>query len=334
MTTRTELTLRRLGALADRPSRLVDYLREPRDFVVGGPTANRLGLQIARTVIDHALWTVRRTMVPESIRDAYETIERDGIVVIPNFLPEEQLNAVLAEVENSRRAHASRYKTEPFGENLLSEQLLVTDWPDDYPTLCAALRDNAFLLSLASAVARRPMTFRPHMHVQVIHKPDASAPHEDHNEAQFLHTDRHYPFVKAFFYLDDVDEQSAPYTFVPGSHVINWQRLKYEYELSIRVSRNRRQFDQRDRRADQAELHRYVYEIATKLMAANGWREKPIVGRRNTLIVSNNQGLHRRGDFISGRSRLSVNLDYKYLESPAHKLYPVLKRLPPRLTGI
>jgi hypothetical protein len=81
-------------------------------------------------------------------------------------------------------------------------------------------------------------------------------------------------------------------------------------------------------------VHRRVYEeIARRLRRDADLIETPLVGRANTLIVSNNQGLHRRGPFEGSRQRVSVNLDYKYLESTAHTLYPILRLLPERLVG-
>lgn len=328
------MQLGKVRVLAERPSRLVDYFREPRDIVVGGHLANRLGLQVMRTCVDHLIWSARRAEVDDEIRDAYETMSQDGVVVIPNFLPQEAFDAVKREFEATRTgAHRDRYKPESFGDNLVSEQLLVTDWPSDYTAHMRYLRDNPFLLKLASAVARRGMSFKPHLYTQVVYKPEPTKPHVDYNTAQFLHTDRHYPFVKAFFYLVDVDEKNAPYTFVPRSHKITGARLRYEYELSLRISKNRKNFDRRDDLAGQVDLHRRVYQVANRLRESDRLMEIPMMGKANTLIVSNNQGLHRRGDFEGDQPRVSVNLDYKYLESPAHRLYPVLKHLPASFRG-
>jgi hypothetical protein len=327
--------LPKLQTLVERPSRLIDVLREPRDLVIGSHLANKLGLQVARTCLDHALWTARRAEVPDAIRAAYDTVTRDGVVVIPDFLPEETFAQLRAEYDASREGPLrGKYSVDRFGDNLASEQLCLTDWPEHFPVACGALRDSPVLLGLASAIARRRMSFRPHMMAQYIHTPDATREGVDFNEAQYLHSDRHYPFVKAFFYLVDVDEENAPYTFVPGSHAVDLPRLKYEYELSLRISKDRERFNRRsDRDATTAALHEQVYEVATALMRERGLREVPMTGRANTLILSNNIGLHRRGDYRGNRPRISINLDYKYLESTVHHLYPILKHLPEKLVG-
>ncbi len=85
--------------------------------------------------------------------------------------------------------------------------------------------------------------------------------------------------------------------------------------------------------ASESDLHRRIYETAVTLMRERGLSEKPVVGKANTLILSNNIGLHRRGDYHSNRPRISINLDYKYLESTIHHFYPILKHLPPKLIG-
>lgn len=327
------LRIEKLKVLAQRPSRLVDLLREPRDFVIGGPVANALGLQVARTCVDYVRWASRAVPVSDRVAPALKTITRDGIVVIPDFLPKEDFEELKREYEDSRSDVTSGYKRMQFGENLVSEQLMVTDFPDRYPAHIRHLRDNPFLLELASAVTRRELSFKPHVHTQVVFKPDTSLPHVDHNEAKYLHTDRHFHFVKAFFYMADVDENTAPYTYVPGSHAITLARLRYEHQLGMRVAKNRRDMKHGAVTEAASDIHREIYEIGSELMEKMGLTEKPITGRANTLIVSNNQGLHRRGDYIGPNPRITVNLDYKYLESPAHRLYPLLKHLPRQLVG-
>lgn len=325
--------LAKLSVVRQRPSRIVDYFREPRSLVIGGAVANRLGLQVARLCLEDVAWHARRERVSETVREAYDVMTRDGILVVRDFLPTVEFEGVLAEFEKSRsEAQLPRYKVRMFGDNYVDEQLPITDWAEDYPHTIRAFRDNPFILRLVSAVTRRDISYRPLIALQYLRKPEPDSPHTDYDDAQCSHTDRHYNFVKAFFYLRDVTEADAPYTYVPGSHRTTLARAEYEYDLSLRYVRaeaGRVSNGSRMAPAVQSQLERarQIYADSDVLVAKMGLKEVPICGKANTLIISNNKGLHRRGEMRSGRPRVSINLDFKYLESMAHHLYPVFKYL-------
>ena len=131
--------------------------------------------------------------------------------------------------------------------------------------------------------------------------------------------------VKAFFYLNDVDEDNAPYPYARGSHKVDAARLRYEYEYSLAYVRARSASYARS--TSQLEMDRELSVLAESYMTRIGAKTESLVGKANTLIVSNNIGFHKRGEMRSGRPRITVNIDYKYLESPAQHLYPILRHL-------
>jgi hypothetical protein len=319
------MILRKLETLRARPYRIADVLREPRQMVVGGTVLNAMGLQVARACKDRALWLARRARVTERVRSAYDVIERDGVVVIPNFLPEEQFQAVRDDYESSASDPART--TVPFGDNFACSEVFVSDLLDRFPRTNGALRDNDFLLDLAAAVSRRRRTYKPPVSFFTVYKPNGDEPHVDLDYNQFAHADRHYAFIKAFLYLDDVDEANAPFSYAKGSHKLNAARLRFEYEYSVRYTRVRRKGY--DRTPNELFANASLRDCADRLMNATRSPCLPIVGKANTLIVANNQGFHKRGEMRSSRPRATVNIDFKYLESPAQWMYPVLRHLYP-----
>jgi hypothetical protein len=322
----SSLVLRKLQTLRERPSRIADRLREPRPLTMGGPLVNRMGLQVVRAYKEHAAWSLRSFPIHESIRDAYDTIERDGVIVIPNFLPDEDFRLLQEEYQRSRTDPGASELS--FGENLVSRHLYVTDYPERYPHTMRLTRDSEFLLDLASAVSRRRRTFKPHLTFYTLYKPEPNAAHTDLDSAQFAHPDRHYRFLKAFLYLNDVDENNAPYSFAKGSHRFTLERLRFEYEHANKWANRKVRHGRRT--ADQIEADAELERCVNKAMLKQAMSCEPIVGKANTLIVSNNQGFHKRGPFNSNRERQLVAIDYKYLESAAQWMYPVLKRLYPK----
>ena len=322
----TQYFLSKLQVVRKRPSRIVDYLREPRSIVVGGPFVNQLGLQVFRTCKDRIAWHARPDYLSEDIRTYHDVMDRDGILVIPDFLPTRDFEQLYAEYKQSRvNPPANGYKEIVFGDNFLADELLVTDRPAQYPAFIRMLRDNILLQKIASAVSRRAMTYDPHLSIFHVHKPNPQAPHTDLDYNQFLHSDRHYPFIKCFFYLEDVNEDNAPYTYARGSHRITPARLRYEYAYSLRYARIRKGSYRRS--FEQLAADMQLRELAEALMREQALRPEPICGKANTMVISNNQGFHARGPMHSIRPRVTVNIDFKYLESHAQWMYPVLKHL-------
>ena len=323
----TALILRKLSVLRERPSRVVDVLREPRRMTVGPLTANRLGLQLFRVLKDRALWHTRsfELTTPEA-REAYETIERDGIVVIPDFLSDADHALVQEEYAASRKDPAEG--TTYFGPNFGAKELYTSDHPERYPHTNRLLRDNKLILEVAAAVPRRQQTYRPATHFFTVEKGNPDEAHVDLDGAQFVHPDRHYPFVKAFYYINDVDETNSPYCYAPGSHKIDLRRLVFEYVHSVTWSKGGRDPFHNVRTEEGIEQEKELRDLCEKYLADRGYPCKPIMAKANTLVLSNNCGFHRRGEYIGPRPRQTVQMDYKYFESrPTQWMYPVLKRL-------
>ena len=47
-----------------------------------------------------------------------------------------------------------------------------------------------------------------------------------------LHSDRPWPTIKAWIYLEDIDEKKGAFQYVPGSHLLSESLLKYYYDIS------------------------------------------------------------------------------------------------------
>jgi hypothetical protein len=54
--------------------------------------------------------------------------------------------------------------------------------------------------------------------------------------------------------------------------------------------------------------------ISPEMMRAMNVVETSICGEANTLIISNNMGFHRRGEFTSAEPREVFNLNFRYLK--------------------
>ncbi|MGZ8360994.1 MAG: phytanoyl-CoA dioxygenase family protein [Allosphingosinicella sp.] len=314
----------KLGDLANRvrenPRRAVlvavDKIKEPAPLFRGGPIANRLGLQVARTLKRYATRRMRPFTVPEYVRPHVEALERDGLLIIENFLPADDFKALEVEYAAMNNwPQQERFKFYSRGENLEVRQVAATEFADDLPVLMRTLRDNPMIYDIARSITRRSATYPPRMFIHEIYKPDQDQPCTDDLVDSYLHTDRHYRFVKAFYCIGDMTEEAAPYTYVKGSHRFNRERLRYEYESAIAAAKHKR-----DPQQQVNELKRLAEELMNKL----GLEETRIVAKKNSLILTDNAGLHRRNAMVRGR-RITAQMDYKFLESLGQPLYPLLR---------
>jgi hypothetical protein len=123
-----------------------------------------------------------------------------------------------------------------------------------------------------------------------------------------LHADTHYPTFKAWFYLNDITERNGAFVYVRGSHRLSLERLKYEYDASIRVAKAKRDGIWRQL------LYGHSCGIRDDFLTRLGLREQAIRGPANTL-VANTTGFHCRGAFSCEEPRETVHLDWRSLGS-------------------
>ncbi len=320
-----EAFLQRVDRVRRDPTRITDRLRRPRRLVVGGYLPNRLGLQAARAIKERVAWSLRPFQVPAHVQPHLEALNRDGFLAIENFLPDEDFRALEKEVERLESAPQERFQVVQYGKNFVSKHIHVCKHPEEFPEFTRLLRNNDFIYDLAQAVSRRrSASYRSQVIVQWVYKPEPDEPYEDYDYNSYLHVDRHYRFMKAFFYLRDVPPECAPYTYVRGSHLFNWERLRFEYKLGVEQVLARKGVDAYH--PDRKQRERVLREIAESLRDRLGLEEVRLPGKKNTLIISDNAGLHRRSEMLTGGPRVTANLDFKFFESIAHPLYPILRR--------
>jgi hypothetical protein len=95
-----------------------------------------------------------------------------------------------------------------------------------------------------------------------------------------LHIDSLYPCFRIFYYLEDTNLENGPFSFVPYSHKISFEKLKFLKESSIKRSADP-SLDPALRVEGQS--LNYFTDI-----------ESPVEAKEHTLIIANTSGIHRR----------------------------------------
>lgn len=294
-------------------------------YHTGPVLVNRMGLQLVRATVKHAARRLRPKL-PENTHS--ETLLRDGVVVIPDFLDAETFRAVHQEYEDRKSRLAwqrdmdyAEYVPADFYEHperLQSLKVAIEDsleaTADRFPLIRTHVVENPRVWDIVASAARRKLDQAPSARVVSWKR---ATPEDDLRSDKFhikprgeymLHADTHYPTFKAWMYLGDVTESNGAFTYVRGSHRMTPARLRHEYETSVRVATSKKdgswlKFPYGHIR----EGEEYVNKI--------GLKEEAICGKANTLVVADTCGFHRRGDFTGYEPRELVFLHWRHLDA-------------------
>lgn len=279
-------------------------------YHTGTVTENKLGFQVFRFIGKNLEYALRPKPAVSSDPAKLKTFERDGILQIENFLSPEDWANVRREYDNVKDQLVFKAYKPSDQYSMRVARVFLNDTPDKFPDTLRILGDNKLLHDLAGITIRRnTASLKPVLTYLILEK-DSNTSFDDDIE-NILHADVHYPTVKAFFYLSPVSRHNGAYVYAKGSHKISWERLKFEYNHSVRVTKLRRgdkDIDPKylDKRGDA--LRNIITPEEKKAM---GIQEEYYTGDANTILISNNRGFHRRGEFDANQKRELILINYR-----------------------
>lgn len=209
-----------LGALVTGAKSFVD------NPILGSTQLNRAGLHVWRLKAAHRLaWGRRRRLAAGVAACWQDRFDRDGFVVIRDFLPPDtfdRLRSALLDSEWDCRAQQQGNtvtRRVPIGPELLGR----------IPELGAMLRSCRWKGLLAYVASTRS---QPLYYLQTIAGGVAAGPPDPQLQ---LHSDTFHPSLKAWLFLTDVPDDGRPLTYVAGSHLLTAERLAWEHAMSSTV---------------------------------------------------------------------------------------------------
>lgn len=245
--------------------------------VIGSAFLNRLGLHVLRLVLADRVMAFRRLLLAATVDAAdRQAFRRDGFIVKAGFLDPGAFDALEAEIRRLRAPGRECHQ----GDTITHRILLDADTLKALPATAALLADRRHrrLLGYVAGRLRVPGHWIQTIRTGVL--PGRPDPQRN------LHADTFQPTMKAWLFLDDVDERNGPFTFVPGSHRLDARRLAWEWRRSIAASTAADRYSAKGSfRADESEL------AALGLPPPRAFSVK-----RNTLVVADTRGLHCRGE--------------------------------------
>ncbi len=275
---------------------------------VGGVLANRLGLQPGRLLLSSLAWHARSLPCeadPGILADLY----RDGIAIREQFFPTE----VFARLQMAIEAWSERARQIPNKDGYGVDWSTGSVQPDagGPGSVINDIVASAQLERLAAAYMRRPIpSDAPGVHYQQLSLPLHQTDNTDINGV--LHSDRHFHTIKIFLHLADIEIEDGPFVYALGSHRTTLQRVQHEYDVGVRLARAEAGADL----PPELFMKPNRALVTEEKAAALNLLERPICAPKNTLIVCDTRGFHRRGNMSPGRTRSTLRFIFHGLERP------------------
>lgn len=254
--------------------------------LIGSRRLNAAGLHTARVRLAHRMaWWRRGRLAHLLSPEDRAAFDADGVVLKPDFLSPAAFQALCDELLHTELPAREMLQGDTVTRRIALDDALLARLPQTRAVLHGHTWQG--LLQYVGSFRLRPLCY-----VQTIlsHIRDAAPDPQTH-----LHADTFHPSVKAWLFLTDVAENEGPFTYVPGSHRLTPQRLRWEHGKAQTATGADRMSARGSLRVDDNELAGLGYPPA-----------RAFAVRRNTLVVADTVGFHARGLSEHSSTRIEI----------------------------
>ena len=269
-----------------------------KNHILPSPTANKIGIPILRTIFSNLGIILRRLKNCRPITVYEKDLIKNGIVVIPNFLPDDEFQNLKKEF--SRVITDNDVEKSNRGSTKFSYKYLKQEEYNNYETI-KNFSKNKQLIRLI-CVAEGMKLFKE-LKTLIFEKTDFGEPLADTDPNKLFHSDVHFHSHKVLYYIDDVTNDNGPFEYCKGSHKNNIERLWFEFKRGQLKDAHKNSW-----RIDDHHENKFFDNYYKKLMT----NKYQVTGKANTLIIANVHGFHRRGDASNGPTRSLIRIPFRY----------------------
>lgn len=256
--------------------------------VIENKPLNLFGVQVARTLATRLIYNLRATHEDEYVKDKINELRHEGVLVLHNFLPGDHFERAQQECRRLLDEKPDKLPNKGFGLNELERSKITSVSESEVPNVYQFLA-NRELHGILEAVEKRSFdsyfaSGRPEVN-RLIQGPLSE---QDDPETE-LHSDVFFNTHKVWLYLTDVEIRDGPFVYVKRSHRLRLSQLRYIYDESREQNRG-------SRRISPDELKRV------------GLQETIVTCPKNTLVIANTHGYHRRLRGRPGGKREAIHI--------------------------
>lgn len=253
--------------------------------LVSSPMLNRLGLQVMRSTLAHGLYSLRAYPTPPEVQADVRTLQRDGILILPDFLPQEQFDRLHTEFFETAAQHLDRFMVLD-NINLYQVGYAHELGPELIPNTFAFM-SNARLRGIFEGAEKRPWdVFFQLAGLEIVTYGASGKP----DPQITMHSDSFYHTHKAWLYMEDVTVENGPLAVIKGTNRLTLDQIPYIYAHSNRTG------EDASRRILPQELERPQMQ------------ETLVTCKKNTLVIANTHAYHRRTQGVDGAKRYAVHI--------------------------
>ncbi len=250
---------------------------------------NRIGAQPFRIWLAEKRYGIRPKYLTDEIAPHIQTLNEEGVVVIPNFLPQDvfdKLEKDCLHALDNLEPSVKREDGPNFYTNIANQRLT------DYSTLDAILKDKK-IEQYFKAAERRDVDI-----TKIVRILSCLIQGEDNGKTDpetALHEDTFFNTHKAWLYISDVEYANAPFVYVKGSNKHDkTDRYNKSYKYSIQKD------SIHSRRISKQELE----ELELK--------ETHFIAKKNTFVMANTLGFHKRLRGEAGNKRIALAFSARF----------------------
>jgi hypothetical protein len=259
------------------------------DKVVDSKLLNLLGIQVQRTLAARLLYNLRRVAVDKAVQDKVAELRREGIVLLPDFLPPEHFEGIRREYLPLLDGNAEKVTVARHGPNTY-EIARIRDFDASALPYTYQFLAEPRLQAILEAAEKRPLhSLSGYRRLERLTQGPVGGQEDPETE---LHSDIFFTNHKAWLYLSDVEMENGPFVYVRRSHRLTLTKLYYVYKESCTRNLGSR---------------RIVHDELERL----GLQETIVTCPKNTLVIANVAGFHRRVRGRQGCQRYAVHVSLR-----------------------
>lgn len=255
--------------------------------IIGSQRLNARGLHVGRVKLAAGMAAWRRRRLASKVRPEWrEAFDRDGFVSIPEVMPAAEFPALREALLAYRGPAREMRQGDAITRRMAIDPAMLTAIP-----ALRLLLEREDIVALFHYVAGFRTT--PLHYVQTI------VSHFEGNEPdpqETLHADSFHSSLKAWLFLNPVEADEGPFTYVRGSHRFTPERLAWEHRRSLPAPRTIDRLSARGSPRVSAEDLAAMKLDAAETLAVPG----------NTLVVADTLGFHARGASVSQGERVEI----------------------------